>query len=160
MRIAVLGLGYVGSVSAAALAAREQDVIGVDTVAAKVDEVNAGRSPVLEPGLESLVRRAVSSGRLTATQDAGHAIRQSEVSLICVGTPSAPNGSLSTIAVERAVSTIGEALRSGTERHTVVVRSTILPGTSEELLIPLLEATSGRRVGRGLGYAVNPEFLR
>jgi GDP-mannose 6-dehydrogenase len=160
MRIAVFGLGYVGCVSAACLADRGHAVVGVDTNSAKTAMVAEGRSPVLEPGLGELVERVVSQGRLTATCDAAGAVVASDVSLVCVGTPSAPNGSLGTEALERVAESIGAALPSTASRHTVVVRSTMLPGTCRSLAVPLLERFSGLSAGRDFGVAVNPEFLR
>ncbi len=160
MKIAVFGLGYVGCVSAAALAARGHEVVGVDTAPVKVSAVNDGQTPVLEPGLDKLVRATVSQGRLRATTDGASAIAASEVSLVCVGTPSAPNGSLSTVALARVMTAIGEALPSCDGRHTVIVRSTMVPGTADELLIPILEESSGLVASRDFGFAVNPEFLR
>ena len=160
MRIAVFGLGYVGCVSAACFAARGHAVIGVDNNPVKVGLIRDGRTPVLEPGLAELVAETVADGRLRATEDAEAAVRESELSLVCVGTPSAPNGSLGTEALERAVETIGRALAPGGERHTVVIRSTCLPGTSLGLVVPLLERASGLSAPDEIGVAVNPEFLR
>ncbi|MDX6414552.1 MAG: GDP-mannose 6-dehydrogenase [Gaiellaceae bacterium] len=161
MRVAVFGLGYVGSVSAAALASLGHEVIGVDSNPEKVELVGAGGSPVLEPGLREEIAEAVASGALRATTDPQRAIDESDISLICVGTPSAANGSLSTAALERVTESIGRALRSrrGT-KHVVVVRSTVLPGTAEKLVLPLLESASGGRAGETFGLANNPEFLR
>jgi GDP-mannose 6-dehydrogenase len=122
--------------------------------------VRAGTAPVLEPGLPELVGEEVASGRLTATADAGEAVAASEISMICVGTPSASNGSLGLDAVERVARTIGAALAAGGERHTVVVRSTVLPGTTDRVVLPLLEEASGKVAGKDFGVAVNPEFLR
>ena len=160
MKVAVFGLGYVGCVSAACLADRGHAVVGVDTNPTKTSMVAAGRSPVLEPGLGELVERAVSEGRLTATDDAAAAVLGSELSLVCVGTPSAPNGSLGTDALQRVTESIGGALRSARSRHTVVIRSTMLPGTCRSLVVPLLERASGLSAGADFGVAVNPEFLR
>jgi|SRR5581483_507863 len=160
MRIAVFGLGYVGTVTAASLAARGHDVVGVDVASSKVDAVNDGTAPVLEPELEELVALNVGEGRLHATTDAAAAVCRSDLSFVCVGTPSAPNGSLSLTSLTRAVRTIGEALRGRKQRHTIVVRSTMLPGTSEETLIPILQEMSEKAPGRDFGFAVNPEFLR
>lgn len=160
MKISVFGLGYVGAVSAAAFADAGHDVIGVDTAAVKVDQIASGQAPVGEPGLAELIARTVGEGRLRATTDGADAVAQTDLSLICVGTPSQANGSLSTTALERVMQTIGEAVAAKDTRHTVVVRSTMVPGTSEELLIPLLERSSGMRAGEGFGFGVNPEFLR
>jgi GDP-mannose 6-dehydrogenase len=158
--VAVFGLGYVGCVSAAALARRGHAVIGVDVNPLKVELLRAGKAPVLEPGLGELVAEGVAEGRLRATDDGEAAVRESDVSLVCVGTPSAPNGSLDTSALERVVQTIGLTLPSLSRRHTVVIRSTSLPGTCERLVLPALERASGKGAGRDFGLAANPEFLR
>jgi GDP-mannose 6-dehydrogenase len=160
LRISVFGLGYVGCVSAGCLARDGHDVLGVDVNAAKVELVAQGRSPVLEPGLANVIEQAVSSGRLRATTDAAAAVAETEIALICVGTPSAPNGSLSTEALERVSEEIGAALRQRSGRFTVVFRSTMLPGITEGLLTPILERSSGLRAGAQFGVATNPEFLR
>jgi len=160
VKIAVFGLGYVGCVSAAGFAVRGHIVVGVDTNPLKVRLIQAGESPVLESGLGELIAETVASGRLSATDDARAAVGASEISLVCVGTPSASTGDLDTGALERVASTIGEALASSDHRHTVVIRSTMLPGTCEELVIPRLEDASGDRAGADFGVAVNPEFLR
>jgi GDP-mannose 6-dehydrogenase len=160
MKIAVFGLGYVGAVSAAGFASQGHDVVGVDTSELKVEMLNRGEAPVREPGLTELTRRAVNDGHLRATTNASSAIENAEVSLVCVGTPSASNGSLSTVALERVASTIGEALPRCSQRHTVVIRSTMVPSTSEDVIIPILERTSGASASKDFGFAVNPEFLR
>ena len=160
MKISVIGLGYVGAVSAACLARRGHEVVGVDVNPRKVSSINDGVAPVLEPGLPEATAQAVESGRLRATLDAAEAVRATEVSLICVGTPSGSQGSLSLAALERVCADIGAALPTAQRRHTVVVRSTVLPGTSEGTMIPALEASSGLVAGRDFGFAVNPEYLR
>jgi GDP-mannose 6-dehydrogenase len=160
VKIAVYGLGYVGTVSAAALARLGHSVIGVDTSDRKVRMMAAGESPVVEPGVPELVGEQVHSGRLTATTDGERAAAVSAVSLICVGTPSSDNGSLSTDAVERVAATIGRGLRKATLFHTVVLRSTSLPGTARNVVGAAVAADSGLDVGTGFGLAVNPEFLR
>jgi GDP-mannose 6-dehydrogenase len=160
MNVAIFGLGYVGSVSAAALAADGHNVIGVDVNADKVAAVNAARSPIVEPGLDTLLKEAVSQQRLRATTDTSDAVRNSDISLMCVGTPSRRNGSLDLCHLERVCRQIGHALRHSTRYHIVVVRSTVLPGTTHELVIPTLEAESGKRYGEDFGVSVNPEFLR
>lgn len=160
MDISVFGLGYVGCVSAAALAADGHRVVGVDVNADKVGSVNEGRSPIVEPGLDALVRDSVASGRLRATTDTVQAIRDSHVSLICVGTPSRRNGSLDLSYLARVSEEIGEAIRDKPDYHVVVVRSTVLPGTTHTVVIPTLESRSGKEYGKGFGVAVNPEFLR
>jgi GDP-mannose 6-dehydrogenase len=160
MKVSVFGLGYVGSVSAASFAADGHEVVGVDVNADKVATVNAGKSPIVEPGLEALLSRAVAEGSLRATTDTGDAVRSSEVSLICVGTPSRRNGSLDLCYLERVCEQIGRELRDKSTYHVVVVRSTVLPGTTHELVIPALERASGKKYGDGFGVSVNPEFLR
>ena len=160
MKVSVFGLGYVGSVSAAALAADGHDVIGVDVNAGKVDQINKGTSPIVEPGLAELLNDTVSAGRLRATTDTAEAIRNSEVSLLCVGTPSRKNGSLDLTYLTRVSEQIGAELRDKPGYHVVVVRSTVLPGTTHEVVIPALERASGKQYGEGFGVSVNPEFLR
>ncbi|GGR62822.1 GDP-mannose 6-dehydrogenase [Streptomyces roseolus] len=156
----MFGLGYVGCVSAACLASLGHEVIGVDVNPVKVDLVNGGRAPVVEEGIGELVAEVVASGALRATTDAREAIAGSDVSLVCVGTPSEANGSLCTTYLERVTEEIGEALAERGGRHTVVYRSTMLPGTCLNLLVPLLEKRVGGTVGVDVGVAVNPEFLR
>ncbi len=160
MRLSVFGLGYVGSVTAACLAELGHEVIGVDSAPEKVQAVQRGVSPVAEPGLSALIARGISERRLTATTDGGWAVSRTDLSLVAVGTPSARNGSLSTDALTRVATTIAESLSRKPSRHTLVIRSTMLPGTAEEHVIPLLEAVSGRTVGVDVGFVVNPEFLR
>jgi len=160
MKVSVFGLGYVGSVSAAAFADEGHDVVGVDVVREKVDAVNSGRSPIVEPGLADLLARGVGSGRLRATTSTEDAVRSTDLSLICVGTPSRKNGSLDLAYLTRVCSEIGEVLRDKAEYHIVVVRSTVLPGTTHGTVIPALEAASGKKYGEGFGVSVNPEFLR
>jgi len=160
MRVSVFGLGYVGSVSAASFAADGHQVIGVDINADKVAALNAARSPIVEPGLDTLIARGVAEGCLRATSDTEEAVAASEVSLLCVGTPSRRNGSLDLSYLERVTSEVGAALRKKSGYHVVVVRSTVLPGTTNERVIPLLEQASGKPYGEGFGVSVNPEFLR
>jgi len=160
MKVAVFGLGYVGTVSAASLAADGHEVVGVDVNADKVAAVNAGHSPIVEPGLDTLLASAVAEGRLRATTDGAEAVHASEVSLLCVGTPSRRNGSLDLTYLERVSDQIGRALRDTPAYHVIVVRSTVLPGTTHELVIPALERESGKKYGTGFGVSVNPEFLR
>ena len=160
MKISVFGLGYVGCVSAACLAARGHEVVGVDVNPAKVDLIARGNAPVVEERIGELTAEVVASGALRATTDVAEAIAATDVSLICVGTPSAPNGSLSTTYLERVTEQIGQALAGTDRRHTVVFRSTMLPGTCLDLLVPILEKASGKTAGVDFGVAVNPEFLR
>lgn len=158
--LAVFGLGYVGAVSAACFAARGHTVVGVDVNPEKVAMINEGRSPILEADIGDLIASVVSDGRLRATTDAAAAVAESAVGIVCVGTPSARGGGLDTTYLERVAADIGEALRDRDGDYTVVVRSTVVPGTSDRVIIPTLEKASGRVVGEGFGYAVNPEFLR
>jgi len=160
MKVSIFGLGYVGSVSAASLAADGHQVVGVDVTADKVAAVNAGKSPIVEPGLGDLLERGVAEGRLHATTDTADAIRSTDVSLLCVGTPSRRNGSLDLTFLERVSQQIGAALRGKKSYHVVVVRSTVLPGTTHSVVIPALEQASHKKYGDGFGVSVNPEFLR
>jgi GDP-mannose 6-dehydrogenase len=160
MKLSVFGIGYVGCVSAGCFAKEGHDVIAVDVNPTKVGIINSGRSPIVEPGIGELIAEAVAKGRLTATTDSSEAVRQSGISLICVGTPGKANGSLNLDYVKRVCEEIGLALKDKSERHIVVVRSTMLPGTTEEIVIPALESTSTKKAGKDFGVAVNPEFLR
>jgi GDP-mannose 6-dehydrogenase len=160
MNVSIFGLGYVGAVSAACLADLGHSVIGVDPNRDKVDLINAGRAPVVEAELEDLTRRAVQRGRLRAIQDPQLAVLESEITLICVATPSKTNGDLDFRFLEKVCSEIGTALAAKSTFHVVVVRSTILPGTLRGLVIPLLERFSRRRAGVDFGVCNNPEFLR
>ena len=159
-RISVFGLGYVGCVSAACFAKQGHQVIGADVSASKVDLINAGKSTIVEEGIGELVAAMVGRGRLRATTSAAEAVAESDVSLVCVGTPSRPNGSLDLSYVERVCGEIGAALGSKTTRHTVVIRSTVLPGTIQGLVIPAIERESGLRAVLDFGVCSNPEFLR
>lgn len=159
-RVAVFGLGYVGSVSAACLASRGHSVIGVDVSPEKVDLINQGRSPVVEERMADLVADQVAAGRLCATTDSRIAVAESDIALVCVGTPSSPAGSLVTEFLERVSVDIGAAIRRCQRRYTVVVRSTMLPSTCEQVVLPRLQDASGMRAGEDFGLAVNPEFLR
>src|SRR3974390_1817960 len=139
MKVSVFGLGYVGSVSAASFAADGHEVVGVDVSADKVAAVNAGTSPIVEPGLEDQLGQAVAAGRLRATTNTADAIASTEVSLVCVGTPSRRNGSLDLSYFEPVASQIGCELARKPAYHVVVVRSTVLPGTTHDVVIPALE---------------------
>ena len=160
MKVSVFGLGYVGSVSAASFAADGHTVIGVDVNPDKVASLNEGRSPIVEKGLDELIRDNAANGRLRATTHTAEAVRDTELSLICVGTPSRKNGSLDLTYLERVAEQIGAALKDKDDYHVVVVRSTVLPGTTHDIVIPALERTSGKKYGTGFGVTVNPEFLR
>jgi GDP-mannose 6-dehydrogenase len=160
MDISIFGMGYVGAVCAACLADRGHDIIGVDVSKDKVDLINAGRSPIVEPGLGELLAKGVESGKLRATSDIADAIASSSLSMICVGTPSKKSGDLDLAHVEAVCRQIGAALKDKKDRHTIVVRSTVLPGTVRNVVMPIIEESSGKKFGPQLGLAVNPEFLR
>lgn len=159
-RISIFGLGYVGAVSAACLVRDGHTVIGVDPNQTKVDLINQGTSPIVETGLDELIRDGVASGRLAAVTDAESAVAGSDISFVCVGTPSAANGSLDLRYVQAVCEEIGRVLKKLGKAHTVVIRSTILPGTMQSVVLPALRASSGREPGRDLAVLNNPEFLR
>ena len=160
MKISIFGLGYVGSVSAACFARDGHQVIGVDVNPLKVAIINDGRSPIVEPHLNELMSESVQAGRLRATTDGAEAVAASDVSLVCVGTPSNVNGSLDLTHIKNSCQQIGVALASISRHHVVVVRSTLLPGSIERYVIPTLEVYSGKRAPKDFGVAINPEFLR
>jgi GDP-mannose 6-dehydrogenase len=160
MKLSVLGLGYVGTVSAGCLASQGHEVIGVDPESRKVDLINAGKSPIIEKDIDQIINRQVAAGRLSATMDVTTAVQQTDLCLICVGTPSRANGDIELRFVRRVCEQIGTALRHHEGAPAVVIRSTMLPGTMRQLVIPTLEASSGRRAGTDFGVCVNPEFLR
>jgi GDP-mannose 6-dehydrogenase len=158
--ICVCGLGYVGAVTAAAFARLGYTVTGVDVDSYKVDAINAGQSPFVEKGLPELTAEVVRAGRLRATTDIDAAVRDADVALICVGTPSRPDGSLNLDFVRTVCGQIGEVLRASPRYRVVVVRSTILPGVTLGTVVPVVEAASGLKAGPDFGVAFNPEFLR
>ena len=160
MKISVFGLGYVGAVSSACLAELGHQVIGVDVNKAKVDLINSGRAPIIEEKIGDLTCNVVTDGRLCAVTDTNAAVRDSEISLISVGTPSCADGSVSLQAIDTVINQIGHAIRVKSGHHTVVIRSTVLPGTTEEHIAPALTAASGREIGEELDLCFNPEFLR
>lgn len=160
MKLSVFGLGYVGCVSAACFAKEGHEVVGVDVSPTKVEIINNGKSPIVESGIGELIGEMVAQKRLRATTASAEAIRDSEISLVCVGTPSNPNGSLDLTYIKRVCKEIGAALEGKSERHTIVMRSTMLPGTIESIVIPTLEIYSGKKAERDFGVCVNPEFLR
>lgn len=160
MKIAVFGMGYVGVVSAACLARDGHEVVGVDPQPAKVEIVNSGKAPIIEKNVNELIEEAVAAGRLRATTSAAEAVAATDLSLVCVGTPSRKNGSLDTTAVERVCEEIGAAIAAKGKPHTVVIRSTILPGTMRGIVIPAFEKALGDNVGTLVRLANNPEFLR
>lgn len=160
MKLSILGLGYVGCVSAACFAKREHEVVGADVSQVKVDIINGGRSPIVEPGIEELISEAVTAGRLRATTDAGEAVLATDISLVCVGTPGQQNGSLELGYIKRVCQQIGAAIEKKKTRHVVAMRSTMLPGTIHEVVIPTLQVYSGKTAGKDFGVVINPEFLR
>jgi GDP-mannose 6-dehydrogenase len=160
VRVSVFGLGYVGAVSCACLPALGHEVIGVDTNAVKVDMINDGRSPVVEESIDELIRSARLAGKLRATSDSAAAVHDSELTLISVATPSNPNYTPDLTAVDAVIRSIGAAIRNKPGQHTVVLRSTVPPGTTEDRVRPLLEQAAGRQVGDRLSLVFNPEFLR
>ncbi|MDQ6633149.1 MAG: nucleotide sugar dehydrogenase, partial [Gemmatimonadota bacterium] len=158
--VSVFGLGYVGCVSAACLAREGHTVVGVDVSRSKVAMVRSGTATIVELGISELVESMVGAGRLTATTDVADAVARTEISLVCVGTPSQANGGLDLTYVRRVAEEIGGALRDKSGWHVVVIRSTVLPGTTADVVIPILEQSSGKKAGRDFGVAMNPEFLR
>jgi GDP-mannose 6-dehydrogenase len=153
-------MGYVGTVSAGCLAQNGHQVIGVDPVHTKVELINAGQSPIIEAEIGEIIAETVRSGHLRATEYQDEAVNQTELSFVCVGTPSQANGNLDLTYIRRVCELIGRALKNKTPRHTVVIRSTILPGTMRDIVIPTLEENSGKKAGVDFGVCNNPEFLR
>jgi len=160
MRISIFGLGYVGAVSAGCLANDGHVVIGVDPNEAKVALINGGSAPIIEHEIGEIIKASVQTGHLTATTIVVDAVRDTDISLICVGTPSQPNGNLDLSYVRRVCEEIGEALKDKDGFHVVVARSTMLPGSMRDIVIPTLELGSGKRAGIDFGVCNNPEFLR
>lgn len=160
MKISIFGLGYVGTVSAGCLAKEGHNVIGVDPNQTKVDMINQGQTPIIEKDIGEIIEESVNDGLLRSTTDASKAVHESEVSFICVGTPSQLNGNLDLRYVRHACETIGAAIKSKKHFHVVVIRSTILPGTMKNTVLPELEEYSDKKAGVDFGVCVNPEFLR
>ena len=160
MKISIFGLGYVGCVTAACLARDGHDVIGVDIGEHKVKLLQSGRSPISEPGLDDLLSQLIREEKLHATMNSNEAVSNSAITLICVGTPSNHNGQINLQFIENVCKDIGLAMKNKPDYHVVVVRSTVLPGTVQEKLIPLLEEYSQKRAGLDFGVCMNPEFLR
>lgn len=160
MKITVFGLGYVGVVSAACLARDGHDVLGVDPNTVKTGLLNEAKSPIVEPGLDGLIKSGVASGRLRAHEDPKGGVDHAELMLICVGTPGAANGSLDLRYVRRICEQIGDVLKTTSAYKIVAIRSTLLPGSMQSVVIPTLEQTSGKKAGVGFGVCINPEFLR
>ena len=160
MKICVLGLGYVGAVSAACLAKEGHEIIGVDPESTKVDLINSGRSPIIEKELPEIIAEQVARGRLRATSDVVEAIRVTDLAFVCVGTPSLSNGGIDLRYIKRVCEQIGRTLANHSGAPVIVMRSTMLPGTMREVVIPILEKFSGKRAGEEFGLCINPEFLR
>lgn len=160
MHISIFGLGYVGAVCAGCLSARGHHIVGVDVASLKVEMINQGKSPIVEPGLAALLQQGVASGNLRGTQDVREAVMATDVSFIAAPTPSKKNGDLDVSYIVQVCRQIGSVLSEKKTRHTVVVRSTVLPGTVKNVVIPILEECSGMKAGENFGVAVNPEFLR
>jgi len=160
MRISVFGLGYVGTVSAGCLAAEGHDVIGLDTNKTKVDLINRGKSPIIEKDIDAIIAKSVANMNLIATLDVSKAVLESEISIICVGTPSRVNGDLDLTYVIKVCEEIGHTIQDKCDFHVVVCRSTMLPGSMSEVVIPTLEKYSGKKAGVDFGVCNNPEFLR
>jgi len=160
MKVSIFGLGYVGAVTAGCLARNGHRVIGVDTDQRKLEFIRNGKAPILEEGVDELISEVVGNGSLTVTDNCAEAIAQTEISLVCVGTPSAPDGSLGTTYVTKVCEEIGRAIKDKTDYHVVVIRSTVAPGTTMGLLKPILEKTSEGEACKKFGLAMNPEFLR
>ena len=160
MKISIFGMGYVGAVSAACLANEGHTVVGVDPNNTKVDLINRGQSPIIEKDLDRLLKDGVANGLISATSDAQQAVMDTDISFICVGTPSQLNGSLDLKYVRYVCEDIGKALATKVDYHVVVARSTMLPGSINEVVLPALEEASGKTAGTDFGVCNNPEFLR
>lgn len=157
MKINIYGLGYVGCVSAACLANKGFDVTGIDIDKLKVDMINKGRNPIVEPGLQEAIQKAVASKKLRATLNN---VAPAEISIVSVGTPSNDNGSLQLQYIKRVAEQIGNYLGKNGNYHVVNIRSTVLPGTVEDVVIPILEEHAKKKAGKDFGICMNPEFLR
>jgi len=160
MRITVFGLGYVGLVSCACLARDGHHVLGIDKSDEKVSKINGGLSPIVEPGLTDLIRAATAKGMLRASNQSLAQVVDSEIIFICVGTPTLPNGSIDTRQVEKVGGEIGKILRDSDRKPLICLRSTVIPGSSENIFIPAIERFSGKKMGEGFSYVYHPEFLR
>ena len=160
MRISIFGLGYVGAVSLACLARDGHDVVGVDLYPLKLELIRDGRSPIVEEGIQDLTAEVLSSGRVRVTDDVADSVRSTDLSFICVGTPSSPNGSQDLSAVRRVSEQIGAALTGKSSRHTVIMRSTIQPGSMAAVVQEGIESTSGKKANVDFGLGFQPEFLR
>lgn len=160
MKISVFGIGYVGAVTSACLADSGHEVIAMDKDAVKVKCIQEGRTPIVEPQLKETIEKAVKEGRLTGTENTAEAVAKSDISLVCVGTPSNADGSLQLDYVQDVCREIGEAIKDKDDYHVIVLRSTMVPGTALNVALPIIEEASGKKMGEGFGFANNPEFLR
>ncbi|MCL1079031.1 UDP-glucose/GDP-mannose dehydrogenase family protein [Parashewanella spongiae] len=160
MDISIFGMGYVGAVCSACLSNNGHNIIGVDVSQEKVDLINSGASPIVEPGLAEMISKGIKNGNLSATTNSIKAVENTSVTMVCVGTPSMANGNLELNYIKAVCHDIGLALKGKNEPHYVVIRSTVLPGTVKDIVIPALEKASGRVAGRDFFVATNPEFLR
>jgi GDP-mannose 6-dehydrogenase len=160
LRVSIFGLGYVGTVSAGCLAKEGHEIVGVDPVPTKVELINSGQSPIIEVEIGEIIASTVRLGSLRATGDVAQAIWDTELSFVCVGTPSQKNGNLDLRYIRRVCEQIGQALKQKTAHHVVVIRSTVLPGTMQKIVLPVLEEFSGKKATIDFGVCHNPEFLR
>ena len=160
MKISIFGLGYVGSVTASCFADKGHDVIGVEVNLDKLALFRAGQSPLFEPGLAELLSKVHGTGSFTATGSAAEAVHESAISFICVGTPSKKGGQADLSHIEAVSREIGQALHTKNAPHTIVVRSTMLPGSIESVIVPQIESASGKRAGKDFHVVANPEFMR
>jgi len=160
MKISVIGTGYVGLITGTGFASKGHDVTCVDVIPEKVEQINKGISPIFEEGLDELLKDVLEKGKFRVTLDLKKAVADSEVSFICVGTPSKEDGSADLSYVKSAAKSIGEALKEVNEYHVVIMKSTVIPGTTETVLVPILEKESGRKAGKDFGVCMTPEFLR
>jgi GDP-mannose 6-dehydrogenase len=159
MKISVFGLGYVGAVSCACFAKVGHNVIGVDVSDLKINLINSGKSPIVEENLDEYIEEGISNGRINATHDVLQAVHNSEISVVCVGTPSQINGNIDLTYIYRVCQQIGEAIKAKDSFHTVVIRSTVVPGTIKQC-VEIIEDVSGKKHDQDFGVASNPEFLR
>jgi GDP-mannose 6-dehydrogenase len=155
-----MGMGYVGVTTAACLAKEEHSVIGVDVVKEKIDIINSGKSPIIEPFIDDIIRKSVASGKLKATTNTDYAVNSSELIFICVGTPAKENGRIDLLYIQRVCKEIGDAMSYTKGNRLIVLRSTVFPGTTENVVVPILEESSGKKVGTNFGVCFNPEFMR
>ena len=160
MKVTVIGTGYVGLVTGVGLASKGHKVICVDVIQEKVDQINQGITPIYEKDLDNLLKEVIEKETLQATTDIKRAILSSELSMICVGTPTADDGSIDLTYIKKVSEDVGQALKEKNDYHVVTVKSTVVPGTTRDVILPLLEHHSAKKAGEGFGLGVNPEFLR